>query len=384
MAQLSDYGNWMGHAQAKGKKAAGRKGVAHESGDEDDYENVTLENVGCPVPPPLPRKKKVKASVLNKGNKGKAGLAAARCEPPKTGPAISVISGDPVLWPPQLGLDLSSAAVAAAFQSPGKDLPLPIPASGRGFTRRSVLIMYVLLGVCFLMCSVFLTLALMKRCPGNSRLSCLLFVPLPGSDQQQESEELSSHFSQRAANASQQQEKEKSRTGAAALWRAIGAVNLSLATELAAVRDFSNKIQAQITELQKKIDSVCRQCPPDWIWFQRSCYYFSESTKTWADAKAFCLEYTGHLVIVNTKEEQAFLVKNRVTSRVYWLGLTDQRIEAKWHWVDGSPLTLNFWSTGEPNDSHGEDCGTMHTDGRWNDIDCHHTDYWICEKVWLC
>uniref|UniRef100_A0A8C0H9E4 C-type lectin domain-containing protein n=1 Tax=Chelonoidis abingdonii TaxID=106734 RepID=A0A8C0H9E4_CHEAB len=132
------------------------------------------------------------------------------------------------------------------------------------------------------------------------------------------------------------------------------------------------------------LDSVCGHCSWGWAWFQRTCYHFSESTKTWHEAKQFCSDYGAHLVIINTKEEQAFLVKNRTKSRVYWLGLSDKKVENQWLWVDGSPLNLSFWSTGEPNDSSDEDCGTMAIDGRWNDINCYWTDYWICEKPWLC
>uniref|UniRef100_A0A452H2Y6 C-type lectin domain-containing protein n=1 Tax=Gopherus agassizii TaxID=38772 RepID=A0A452H2Y6_9SAUR len=135
------------------------------------------------------------------------------------------------------------------------------------------------------------------------------------------------------------------------------------------------------------LDSVCGHCPWGWAWFQRTCYHFSESTKTWHEAKQFCSDYGAHLVIINTKEEQ---VKPPATllSRVYWLGLSDKKVENQWLWVDGSPLKLryvyDFWSTGEPNDSSDEDCGTMAIDGRWNDINCYWTDYWICEKPWLC
>uniref|UniRef100_A0A452GUI9 C-type lectin domain-containing protein n=1 Tax=Gopherus agassizii TaxID=38772 RepID=A0A452GUI9_9SAUR len=78
---------------------------------------------------------------------------------------------------------------------------------------------------------------------------------------------------------------------------------------------------------------------------------------------------------------QAFLVKNRTMSRVYWLGLSDQKVESQWLWVDGSPLKLSFLSTGEPNDSSNEDYGTMAIDGCWNDINCYMTDYWISVHV---
>uniref|UniRef100_A0A452H2T1 C-type lectin domain-containing protein n=1 Tax=Gopherus agassizii TaxID=38772 RepID=A0A452H2T1_9SAUR len=139
----------------------------------------------------------------------------------------------------------------------------------------------------------------------------------------------------------------------------------------------------ELTQIQPHTNSVCGHCPWGWAWFQRTCYHFSESTKTWHEAKQFCSDYGAHLVIINTKEEQAFLVMNRTKSRVYWLGLSDKKVENQWLWVDGSPLKLSFWSTGEPNDSSDEDCGTMAIDGRWNDINCYWTDYWICEKPWL-
>ncbi|XP_030401327.1 hepatic lectin-like isoform X3 [Gopherus evgoodei] len=296
MAHLSDYGNWMGHLQSRGKKPVERRGMAAESDNEDDYENVSLEN--SPKPPPLPRGKKVKVAAPNRKDKGAAGLAATPGRPPKT------------------GLDLSSAAVAAAFQSPGGDLPLPKPASRRGFPERSLLITYILLGVCFLMCSVFLVLALMKR-----------------PELQQESEEPNFHLPQRAANVSQNQaDWEKIRAEVAALQKTVDAVHLLVSVELAAVKELHSKMQEEITVLEKR----------------------------------------------------AFLVMNRTKSRVYWLGLSDKKVENQWLWVDGSPLKLSFWSTGEPNDSSDEDCGTMAIDGRWNDINCYWTDYWICEKPWLC
>ncbi|KAM9115038.1 uncharacterized protein ACDP82_018481 isoform 4-T4 [Pangshura tecta] len=306
MAHLSDYGNWMGHLQSRGKKPAECRGMAAESDNEDDYENVSLEN--SPKPPPLPRGKKVKVAVPNRKDKGAAGPAATPGRPPKT------------------GLDLSSAAVAAAFQ----------PPEG-------------------------------------------------GPELQQESEEPNFHLPQRAANVSQNQaDWEKIRAEVAALQKTVEAVHLSVSGELAAVKELHSKMQEDITVLQKRVDSVCGHCPWGWAWFQRTCYHFSESTKTWHEAKQSCSDYGAHLVIINTKEEQAFLVKNRTKSRVYWLGLSDKKVESQWLWVDGSPLKLSFWSTGEPNDSSNEDCGTMAIDGRWNDINCYRTDYWICEKPWLC
>ncbi|XP_075758369.1 C-type lectin domain family 17, member A isoform X3 [Pelodiscus sinensis] len=355
MAHLSEYGNWMGRSQAKGKKAAAERRGAPPASDEDDYENVSLEDGGCSKPPPLPRDKKVKAAAP--GRKDRGGAAGPV-------PALS--------RPPETGLELSSTAVAAAFQPPEGDLRQSKPIFRRDCSGSSPLITYILLGICFLMCGVFLTLALMKR-----------------PDLQQELEELSFHLPQMTTNVSQQlaearQDREKIRAEVMVLQGSVDFQRLSLSEQLAAVKKFHREIQAQITALQKTVDSVCGHCPDPWVWFQRTCYYFSESTKPWLEAQQFCVDRGAHLVIINTKEEQAFLLKNRVVPRVYWLGLSDQQVEKEWVWVDNTRLTLSFWSSGEPNDSNNEDCGTMTPDGRWNDLSCLTTDYWICEKAWFC
>uniref|UniRef100_A0A8D0G2I9 C-type lectin domain-containing protein n=1 Tax=Sphenodon punctatus TaxID=8508 RepID=A0A8D0G2I9_SPHPU len=132
------------------------------------------------------------------------------------------------------------------------------------------------------------------------------------------------------------------------------------------------------------VDSICKTCPPGWFWFQRKCYYFSQSTQTWAEAKTVCALVRARLVVIDSQEKQEFLKRKRPKSRVHWLGLSDQKTEGKWLWVDGRPLELSFWSSGEPNNSNKEDCASMDVDGRWNDLPCTTSDYWICEMPWVC
>uniref|UniRef100_A0A674JKQ9 C-type lectin domain-containing protein n=1 Tax=Terrapene triunguis TaxID=2587831 RepID=A0A674JKQ9_9SAUR len=106
---------------------------------------------------------------------------------------------------------------------------------------------------------------------------------------------------------------------------------------------------------------------------EKSCYFFSTSSKSWLDAKQFCTNEGSHLVIVNTKQEQTFLSNHITEPHVYWLGLSDSAEEGEWRWLDGSPLgfgfLLRFWGPGEPNNvgQQGEDCGSLRFDGKWND-----------------
>ncbi|KAK2506546.1 hypothetical protein MC885_015298 [Smutsia gigantea] len=70
------------------------------------------------------------------------------------------------------------------------------------------------------------------------------------------------------------------------------------------------------------------------------CYYFSQSPKSWYEARIFCQENYSHLVIISSSAEQNFVAKAHGSPRVYWLGLSDINSEGDWRWLDGSPVTL--------------------------------------------
>ncbi|NXN94839.1 CLC4E protein, partial [Rhinopomastus cyanomelas] len=48
----------------------------------------------------------------------------------------------------------------------------------------------------------------------------------------------------------------------------------------------------------------CRGCAAGWRLFGSSCYCFSDDTLSWADAARVCAGHGGHLVIVDSEEEQ--------------------------------------------------------------------------------
>ena len=67
-----------------------------------------------------------------------------------------------------------------------------------------------------------------------------------------------------------------------------------------------------------------------------------------------------------------------------WIGLTDQKEEGKWEWVNpgGSCSKFTKWTRGEPNNQGNEDCVvlSMYTgDGEWNDRKCNDKVSFICE-----
>ncbi len=94
------------------------------------------------------------------------------------------------------------------------------------------------------------------------------------------------------------------------------------------------------------------------------------------DAYNFAQSIGGHLVTINSAEENNFL-KN-VTSGSVWLGLTDANSEGNFSWNTGESVTYTNWNTGEPNDwgHYGEDYTQFYSNGLWNDI--HENAYSWC------
>lgn len=130
-------------------------------------------------------------------------------------------------------------------------------------------------------------------------------------------------------------------------------------------------------------------CPPDWLVFNRSCYYISTRSMSWPDSQTWCKEKGGHLAIIHTAEEQTFVWNQlpRGHWNAYWFGISDETAEADWLWVDGTKLVGGFWEEGEPNNHIDEDCGYIVKTRKlerkavssWYDAPCQM--YWpfICE-----
>uniref|UniRef100_H3AX62 C-type lectin domain-containing protein n=1 Tax=Latimeria chalumnae TaxID=7897 RepID=H3AX62_LATCH len=111
-------------------------------------------------------------------------------------------------------------------------------------------------------------------------------------------------------------------------------------------------------------------CPEDWHLFKGSCYFFSSDNKDWQSSRDNCTSMGSDLVVITNKEEQDF-VENR-TNDLYWIGLTDQRKDDEWIWVDGTSYntSAHFWGPGEPNNYNGnEGCVQIYLPNRkkWND-----------------
>jgi hypothetical protein len=109
--------------------------------------------------------------------------------------------------------------------------------------------------------------------------------------------------------------------------------------------------------------------------------------RTWEEAKANCEKRGGHLVTVDSEEENEIVTQLLKDGgyRTAWIGLTDKDQEKKWKWVTQESSSYVNWASGEPNDAGGrEDCVEIHSaSGRWNDWgmpnNAEQTNPYVCE-----
>ena len=98
---------------------------------------------------------------------------------------------------------------------------------------------------------------------------------------------------------------------------------------------------------------------------------FDATLRTWEQAETNAQNLGGHLVSINSAEENA-AVRALGGSSALWIGLNDIDSEGTFVWSDGSPVTYTNWVPGEPNDYFGfgvmgEDCTLMTASGSWNE-----------------
>jgi len=111
-----------------------------------------------------------------------------------------------------------------------------------------------------------------------------------------------------------------------------------------------------------------------------TCYLRSAQNAAWADALASCQAWGGELVVIDSREEDAFLSEHLDVS--FWIGASDRMQEGRMLWNGGTPLVFSNWAAGQPDDYGGrEDCAvkTMPA-GSWNDLPCRNLNAFVCER----
>ncbi|XP_056441096.1 uncharacterized protein LOC130378342 [Gadus chalcogrammus] len=114
-----------------------------------------------------------------------------------------------------------------------------------------------------------------------------------------------------------------------------------------------------------------------WMLHDKSLYRVSTTKKGWRASREDCQKRKADLVVINSREELAFVSRLMDTS---WIGLSDREKEGTHKWVDGTPMTSS-WRHVKPRDDGGaRDCVVAGEDG-WSEEPCNRLHHWICEKV---
>ncbi|XP_072526439.1 uncharacterized protein [Salminus brasiliensis] len=156
----------------------------------------------------------------------------------------------------------------------------------------------------------------------------------------------------------------------------------NLTTEKKNLETSYSDVVRERDQLQNKLSQLVTAKETGWKFFSCRLYYISNVEKTWSESRADCRNRGADLVIINSREEQDFIINNLDSDRM-WIGLTDSENERVWKWVDGTALTTAYWHEGEPNDENNEDCAEIRNSlgkKRWNDSPCSIKKTWICEK----
>jgi len=121
-----------------------------------------------------------------------------------------------------------------------------------------------------------------------------------------------------------------------------------------------------------------------WSRWQTNGHYYALTAPraNWVRSEEYAVSRGGHLVTINSAEEQTWLVAQFVKParlyRAFWMGFTDRREETVWEWVSGEPVSYRHWQPGEPNNAGGNEAfsllnfgrardGSIYEEGAWND-----------------
>ncbi|XP_059672711.1 C-type lectin domain family 2 member L-like [Gavia stellata] len=113
------------------------------------------------------------------------------------------------------------------------------------------------------------------------------------------------------------------------LWRGVAGV-LTTAVVLILCIQFVNRSLAKDFPVCPSLDL----CPSGWLYFQRKCYFLSESEANWNSSQSLCSLHNASLLVIENHQELSFMVK--ITKQDPWIGLYKRNEE--FFWVNGKAL----------------------------------------------
>ncbi|XP_069347017.1 C-type lectin domain family 4 member A-like isoform X2 [Eulemur rufifrons] len=133
------------------------------------------------------------------------------------------------------------------------------------------------------------------------------------------------------------------------------------------------------------IKKIWSCCPKNWKSFSSKCYFIPPESKSWNESEKACSRMEAHLLVIDTKDEQDFIIQNLDKHSAYFVGLSDPEGQRRWQWVDQTPYnkSATFWLPDEPSNRN-ERCvvlQTRYSSWGWNDVRCFQSQRSVCEMM---
>ncbi|XP_033111042.1 macrophage mannose receptor 1-like [Anneissia japonica] len=123
-------------------------------------------------------------------------------------------------------------------------------------------------------------------------------------------------------------------------------------------------------------------CQEGWSYSNKRCYRTVSTSASFREAQSMCNLVKGYLPVIANSDENSFIASAE-GGTTKWIGLSDIIQENTFIWNDERKASTSYvnWGSGQPDsNSASEDCVEI-VPGQyyWNDIDCTHSKYSICE-----
>ncbi|XP_056149770.1 macrophage mannose receptor 1b [Lampris incognitus] len=119
-----------------------------------------------------------------------------------------------------------------------------------------------------------------------------------------------------------------------------------------------------------------------WLEWQGNQYYINSNSLSMEDARHYCQQRHGDLVVITSEAENVFLWKQIARQYVpHYIGVTVD-LDGTFGWVDGSPVMYRKWAEYQPDfKNNDENCAVMYnSNGFWHDYNCGSEFRSICKR----
>ncbi|ELU06281.1 hypothetical protein CAPTEDRAFT_115954, partial [Capitella teleta] len=111
------------------------------------------------------------------------------------------------------------------------------------------------------------------------------------------------------------------------------------------------------------------------------CFWAHNETLSWMDAQMACAVRDGQLAVLDVQPAPNAIIRLINYRSALWIGLTDQRVEGVYRWLDGTLPSVNSWGDFLPDGGSEENCVITSSNSRWIDKSCTKNQGFICQSA---